>query len=87
MARERSDDAIWFLSGLALGVTVGLLFAPHSGEETRYRIKKVARRGATRLREHGEDLYDQGRELFEKGRALADEASDIFEKGRNLVDG
>lgn len=87
MARERSDDALWFLSGLALGVTVGLLFAPHSGEETRHKIKKVARRGATRLREQGEDMYDHGRELFEKGRALADEAAEIFEKGRNLVQG
>ncbi len=87
MARETSDDAIWFLSGLALGVTVGLLFAPQSGEETRIQIKEAARRSGERLREQGDDLYSKSRDLFERGRELADEASGIFERGRSLVDG
>ena len=87
MAREHSDDAIWFLSGLALGVTVGLLFAPQSGEETRSQLKSAARRGSEKLREQGEELYSKSRELFDRGRELADEASGIFERGRNLVDG
>jgi gas vesicle protein len=87
MAREHSDDAIWFLSGLALGVTVGLLFAPQSGEETRSQLKSAARRGSEKLREQGEELYSKSRDLFDRGRELADEASGIFERGRNLVDG
>ncbi|MBM3758668.1 MAG: YtxH domain-containing protein [Acidobacteria bacterium] len=87
MAREHTEDAIWFLSGLALGVTVGLLFAPQSGEETRTQIKSAARKGGERLRESGDELYARGRELFERGKELADEASGIFERGRNLVDG
>ena len=87
MARENSDDAIWFLSGLALGVTLGLLFAPQSGEETRIQIKQAARRSSERLREQGDELYSKSRELFDRGRELADEASGIFERGRSLVDG
>lgn len=87
MAHEHTEDAIWFLSGLALGVTVGLLFAPQSGEETRTQIKSAARKGGERLRESGDELYARGRELFERGKELADEASGIFERGRNLVDG
>jgi gas vesicle protein len=87
MAREHTDDAIWFLSGLALGVTVGLLFAPQSGEETRTQIKSAARKSGERLRETSDELYARGRELFERGKELADEASGIFERGRNLVDG
>ena len=87
MPRENSDDVIWFLSGLALGVTAGLLFAPHSGEETRIQIKKAARSSGERLREQGDELYSKSRDLFDRGRELADEASGIFERGRSLVDG
>ncbi|WP_051670011.1 YtxH domain-containing protein [Bryobacter aggregatus] len=87
MAHETSDDAIWFLSGIAIGVTLGLLFAPQSGEETRHKIKKAARKGSDHLRERGQGVYEKGRELFDRGRDLADEASGIFERGRDLVDG
>lgn len=87
MARERTDDAIWFLSGLAIGVTVGLLFAPQSGEETRLQIRSAARKGGDKLRESGDELLNRGRDLFERGKELADEAAGIFERGRNLVDG
>lgn len=87
MARESSDDIVWLISGIAIGATLGLLFAPHSGEETRHKIKKVARQGGDRLREHSEDIYAKGRDLFDRGREMADEASGIFERGRDLVDG
>lgn len=87
MARETSDDIIWLLSGIAIGATLGLLFAPHSGEETRHKIKKVARTGGDRLRERGQDVYAKGRDLFDRGREMADEASGIFDRGRDLVDG
>jgi gas vesicle protein len=87
MARDHSNEAVWFLSGIAVGLTVGLLFAPESGEETRHKIKKAARRGGEQLREKGEEFYSRGRELFDKGRTMADEAADIFERGRGLVDG
>ncbi len=79
MAQNRSDDFIWFLSGMALGVTVGLLYAPASGTETRRRISSAAR-------ERGEKLYERGRELFEAGKEVADEAAEIFESGRRLVE-
>jgi len=86
MAQNSSNDALWFLSGLAIGVTAGLFFAPQSGEQTRSQIRSAARRGGERLREQSETVFSQGRDLFERGKALADEASELFEKGRNLVD-
>lgn len=46
-----------FLFGLGLGVGLGILFAPTSGEETRDNISQ--RVG---------DLTDQAREKFEEGR-------------------
>lgn len=86
MARNNSDDLLWFLSGLAIGATVGLLYAPQSGEETRSQIRSAAHKSGDRLRESGDELFSRGRDLFERGKDLADEASGIFERGRNLVD-
>ncbi len=79
MARQHSEDFVWFLSGLALGAAVGILIAPQSGEETRRKLSSTAR-------EKGEELYSKGRELFEGGKAMADEAAEIFESGRRLVE-
>ena len=46
-----------FLFGLGLGVGLGVLFAPMSGEETRNNIAQRAN-----------DVADQARESFEQGR-------------------
>ncbi len=85
MAKDTAENAVWFLAGAAIGATVGLLFAPYSGEETRRRIGGVAREGGDKLREKGQNFYEKGRDLFESGKAMADEAAEIFESGRRLV--
>jgi gas vesicle protein len=85
MANDRGQEFLWFLSGVAIGTTLGLLFAPESGEATRKRIKGVAKKGRSEIKEAGEKLVHKGRELFEHGRAVADEAAEIFESGRRLV--
>lgn len=46
-----------FLVGLGIGVGLGVLFAPMSGEQTR---EKMAQRAG--------DLADSARETFEQGR-------------------
>jgi gas vesicle protein len=46
-----------FLFGLGLGVGLGILFAPMSGEETR-----------DNLQQRAGDLADQARDTFEQGR-------------------
>lgn len=46
-----------FLAGLGIGVGLGLIFAPLSGEETRDRIQRRA-----------EDLADSARDLVDQGR-------------------
>lgn len=86
MARDNSEGIVWFLAGVSIGATVGLLFAPQSGEETRRQLGSAAKKGGNTLREKGEELYGKGRELFDSGRAMADEAAEIFESGRRLVE-
>ena len=46
-----------FLVGLGIGIGLGVLFAPTSGEETR-----------SNIRERANDLADTARETLEQGR-------------------
>ncbi len=46
-----------FLAGLGLGIGLGILFAPMSGEETR-----------NNLADRASDLADQARDTIEQGR-------------------
>lgn len=60
-----------FLAGLGIGIGLGVLFAPMSGEETRRNISDRAN-----------DLADQARETVEQGR---DRVRDTIEQGRERV--
>jgi gas vesicle protein len=77
---------IWFIGGAAVGAAVALLFAPDSGEETRRKLAKQAKKSRKVLTESGQDIVDKGRELYERGRELAEEAADLFEKGRRIAE-
>ncbi len=57
-----------FLAGLGLGVAVGMLFAPKTGDETRQLIKTKAGEGTEYLKQRGTQLRDQASELVDKGR-------------------
>jgi hypothetical protein len=44
-------DAVSFVAGVGLGVGIGMLFAPASGQETRELISEKAQEVGTRVRE------------------------------------
>lgn len=71
----------WFVAGASIGATIALLFAPQSGEETRYYLKKQAKKGRKKLAQTGEELLDQGRELYARAGEMADEAAEVIEQG------
>ncbi len=52
-----------FLVGLGLGIGLGVLFAPMSGEETRNTLQERAQDLANSARE----TYEQGRERIQRG--------------------
>jgi gas vesicle protein len=58
----------YFFLGLGVGVAVGLLFAPKSGEETRALIKSKAGDGADYLRKRSEELRDNAGNLVERSK-------------------
>ncbi|MDQ6612257.1 MAG: YtxH domain-containing protein [Gemmatimonadota bacterium] len=62
-----------FALGLAIGAAAALLWAPASGEETRARLKREARRASERARALGGDVAQQFTERAERVRDVVDE--------------
>jgi gas vesicle protein len=58
----------YFLFGLGMGVAIGVLFAPRSGEETREILKTKAGEGREYLRRKGEDVRESASDLVSRGR-------------------
>ena len=66
---EDDSRLSYFFLGLGLGVAVGVLFAPKSGDETRQLIMDKAGEGSEYLKKRGEDLRDTASDAVEKGKA------------------
>ena len=58
----------YFFLGLGIGVAVGILFAPKSGEETREIIRSKAGEGKDYLRRRGEEMRERAEDLVERGK-------------------
>jgi gas vesicle protein len=62
--RTRQEDGMrGFLFGLGMGIGLGILFAPMSGEETRNNLADRA----TDLASSARDTYEQGRDRVNRG--------------------
>lgn len=75
----KSDSLFAFIAGVAAGLTLGLLFAPEKGEETRRKLKETvgdaadsakarARLARMELNDLKADLQDQAEDLKEDVR-------------------
>ena len=75
-----------FLLGLGVGVAVGMLFAPKSGQETRELIKNKAGEGAGFLKQRGADAKQTAAEWVDKGKDALNKQkeslADAVEAGR-----
>lgn len=58
----------YFFLGLGIGVAVGILFAPKSGEETRELIKEKAGEGKDYLKRRSQELRESAVEAYEKSK-------------------
>jgi gas vesicle protein len=86
-AEDYSSKVVWFITGIAVGAAVALLYAPASGEQTRRTIVKRTREGREAMADSGREMLERGREMYEKGRKMADDAAEMFERGRKIVEG
>ena len=59
----------YFFLGLGLGVAVGVLFAPQSGEDTRALLRSKAGEGTDYLKKQGENLRESAGDMVERGKS------------------
>ncbi len=66
-----ADDSkfTYFVLGFGIGVAVGIMFAPQSGEETRQLLRSKAEEGKDYLKKQGESLQESAGGLVEKGKS------------------
>lgn len=77
---DNSRTLVALLVGLAAGVTLGVLFAPDKGSNTRKRIANLKDDFTDEL----EDLYEEGKEFVkEKVKKTREAADDLKEKAKN----
>ncbi len=65
---EDDNKLSYFFLGLGLGVAVGVLFAPKSGEETREFLRSKANEGVDLAKRRASDLREQASEAIERGK-------------------
>jgi len=65
---DDSKGLSYFMLGLGIGVAVGIVFAPQSGEDTRGLIRSKALEGGDYVKRQSEALRGTAEELVEKGK-------------------
>ena len=75
-----------FLLGLGVGVAIGMLFAPKSGEETRELIKNKAGEGTDYIKQRGAEFKETASGWVDKGKDAInrqkDTLNDAMEAGK-----
>lgn len=94
MSNEKNYGIFGFLAGAAVGATLGVLFAPRSGKETRQRIQAKVGEAKDDL----DELIEKGKEEWAQAKGKAadtatmtkDEVTDfvrfLFHEGQDLRD-
>jgi len=80
-----SKDTCLLLLGAGIGVGLGILLAPRSGQATRNAIRDGVNSGKAFVARQGEDLADKATELVEQGRGIVDQGRETLEKGRGTL--
>ena len=84
---EDNSRLSYFFLGMGIGVAVGILFAPKSGEETRRLIRDRADEGRGYVKRRSDELRDSATDLVEKGKGAVksqkDQLSAAVEAGKS----
>jgi gas vesicle protein len=68
MADRNGNGFWWFLFGVGIGTAVGLLYAPHSGSETRDLIMAKAEEGRDFMKKRAREAREQAGQWAERGK-------------------
>ena len=63
------------IAGAAAGLTLGLLFAPEKGEDTRRKVKSAAQHGWDEFTEAAGEGWDNAKETFDDLKESAEDAT------------
>jgi gas vesicle protein len=86
MTRDNSgNNLISFLTGGLIGLAIGILFAPRSGEETRDIIRKKGLEIKEKATTASEEIGEKGKELLEETKTLLTEVKKHLEEVINVV--
>ena len=61
-------SSINFLTGLVLGLSIGVLYAPQSGTRTRQKIRDMAEDAAERVEDWADDTQKTMSDLMKRGK-------------------
>jgi len=79
---EQNSGLSYFIVGLGVGVAVGMLMAPRSGEETRQILREKADESKDFLRSKA----DESKEYMRKrGSELRESASDLVDRSKEAL--
>ena len=84
---QGTNRIAWFLTGVLIGATVAILYAPKSGKDTRQYLEDQTQRGADAVSDKTKEIADSTRDMFERGRKVVEDAAELFERARRLVRG
>ena len=80
------EKLLYFLSGLGIGATVALLWAPKSGSETRADLTDSLAEGREYVRQQASDINDALAGTIQRGKEVVREtskmAADAFDQGK-----
>ena len=65
---EDNNRLSYFFLGMGIGVAIGVLFAPKSGEETRRLIREKADEGRDYVKQRSDDVKGSASELVDRGK-------------------
>jgi len=87
---DRKDTLFAFLLGGVIGAALGVLYAPRSGRETRYNLKRMGEEFADTVNDLKEEVRDTGRKVYAEGKekilSSKDKISEAFEAGKKAFE-
>jgi len=90
MCDNKKDTLLAFILGGVIGAAIGILYAPKSGRETRYNLKRMGEEFADTVSEFGEDIKEAGRKVYADGREKVlsgkDKINEAFEAGKKAFE-
>jgi gas vesicle protein len=87
---DKKDTLFAFLLGGIIGAALGILYAPKSGRETRYNLKKMGEEFADTVSDLSDEVKDAGRKVYAEGKEKVisgkDKISEAFEAGKKAFE-